>query len=141
MAAQLPHCQQLTTLDLGDNKLGPEGAKALAAQLRHCQQLTTLDLGGNELGEEGAQALAAQQQHCPQLTTQNLANNSLGDEGVAALLDSLKQPIPLETLSLHSTLCYRTPSPRCCRATSGSRLVNIPPTTTSAAVLLNLTVC
>ena len=44
VVAQLRHCQLLTTLELGDNSLGPEGAKALAAQLPHCQQLTTLDL-------------------------------------------------------------------------------------------------
>ena len=43
----------LTDLNLWDNKIGPEGAKALASALRVNGVLTTLNLRANYLGDEG----------------------------------------------------------------------------------------
>ena len=50
--------QNLTCLDLGENGITAEGARALAAW-QGLAKLAYLDLGGNPIGLEGAKALAA----------------------------------------------------------------------------------
>ncbi|NOT02643.1 MAG: hypothetical protein HOP29_18715 [Phycisphaerales bacterium] len=67
----------LTTLDLGNNNIGDEGAKALAT----LTGLTTLHLGDNNIGAEGAKALAT----LTGLTTLHLGDNNIGAEGAKAL--------------------------------------------------------
>ena len=52
------HVLSRSQLNLSNNRLGPDGAKALVPALVR-GSLTHLDLGGNELGSEGAKALAA----------------------------------------------------------------------------------
>ena len=47
---------KLTTLDLGYNKIGPEGAHAIANVLSEMPQLTTLVLGFNKIGPDGARS-------------------------------------------------------------------------------------
>merc|ERR1719326_2172809 len=44
--------------DIGGNRLGPEGVKALAPALQAMTGLKSLDLGTNGLGPEGVKALA-----------------------------------------------------------------------------------
>jgi len=44
-------------LDLSDNRIGDEGARALA-QSEHLASLTLLDLVGNRIGEGGRRALS-----------------------------------------------------------------------------------
>ncbi len=77
LAEQLGMLTQLTSLHLGGNQIGAEGAAALAA----LTQLTTLDLGYNQIGAGGAAALAT----LTQLTSLNLRGNQIGAEGAAAL--------------------------------------------------------
>ena len=48
-----------TTLDLGYNRVGPDGARALADALKENTTLTTLGLSRNGIGDDGAQALLA----------------------------------------------------------------------------------
>ncbi len=67
----------LTTLNVRYNNTGAEGAKALAANAT----LTTLDLGYNNIGAEGAKALAAN----TTLTTLFVGQNQIGAEGAKAL--------------------------------------------------------
>jgi internalin A len=77
LAERLAELTQLTSLDLGSNQIGAEGAASLAVLI----QLTSLDLGGNQIGAEGAAPLAA----LIQLTSLDLGGNQIGDEGAAAL--------------------------------------------------------
>lgn len=63
-------------LRLGDNRIGSDGAVALAAS-PHLAKLTTLDLGGNDIGSAGARALAASP-HLAKLTTLGLDRNRIG---------------------------------------------------------------
>jgi Ran GTPase-activating protein (RanGAP) involved in mRNA processing and transport len=49
MAAALEHNTTLTQLNLEDNQIGDEGAKALAAALEHNFSLTLLDLRSNPI--------------------------------------------------------------------------------------------
>ena len=47
----------LTNLNLIDNSIGGEGAKALVSALRVKGVLKALKIGGNDLGDEGAKAI------------------------------------------------------------------------------------
>ncbi|KAK3282617.1 hypothetical protein CYMTET_9653 [Cymbomonas tetramitiformis] len=64
LGAVLVFNTSLNTLDLGYNRIGPEGAKALAVALTPNAEgvfntsLNTLDLNNNDIGPEGAKALA-----------------------------------------------------------------------------------
>jgi hypothetical protein len=48
----------MTSLYLGSNQIGAEGAKELAAAVKHSATMTRLYLGGNQIGDEGAKDLA-----------------------------------------------------------------------------------
>ena len=58
------HCTQL---NISNNKIGDDGAKALATNLHHCTQLNILDLSNNKIGDDGAIELAVNVHHCTQL--------------------------------------------------------------------------
>src|SRR4051794_36788746 len=60
----------LTSLDLRDNQIGDDGARALAA----LTGLTSLDLSNNQIGADGARALAA----LTGLTSLDLSTNQVG---------------------------------------------------------------
>jgi hypothetical protein len=57
LSLRLPH-STLSFLDLGVNKLGPEGAEFLAEALKPNTALTVLDVKGNRLYDGGAKALS-----------------------------------------------------------------------------------
>jgi len=77
-ARALASLTNLTSLNLGDNGVGAEGARALAS----LTNLTSLDLWKNGIGDEGARALAA----LTNLTSLSLWENDIGDEGARALV-------------------------------------------------------
>ena len=64
--ANLHHCTQLTTLYLGYNKIGDDGAEAVAANIHHCTQLNLLGIAHNKIGDIGAKALDANSNHYTQ---------------------------------------------------------------------------
>ncbi len=70
----------LTSLYLGGNQIGAEGAKALAAVLEGNSSLTSLDLYGNEIGDEGAKALAVALEGNTSLTSLELNYYSINGE-------------------------------------------------------------
>ena len=45
-------------MDLGENRIGDEGARALVGALKINKMLTSLNLSGNIIGEEGARVIA-----------------------------------------------------------------------------------
>jgi uncharacterized protein (TIGR02996 family) len=83
-------CAQLSrlcSLDLSNNYLQSDGARALAAS-EHLAGLTTLDLSGNHVGDGGARALAA----APWLggvIDLRLGGNDVGPAGARALAEGL----------------------------------------------------
>ena len=89
-----------TTLDLSYNKIGVEGARALALNLANVKCLTTLDLSYNKIGDEGARALALNIANAKCLTTLNLSYTNVGDEGARALALNLANAKCLTTLDL-----------------------------------------
>jgi Ran GTPase-activating protein (RanGAP) involved in mRNA processing and transport len=70
----------LRTLNLGDNKIGDQGARALSKN-SSWSNLTTLNLNSNQIGVEGATALSKNSSFS-NLTTLNLGNNKIGVENL-----------------------------------------------------------
>ena len=50
--------QNLVKMDLGYNKIGDEGAEAIAEALKVNKSLATLVLWGNKIGDDGAKAIS-----------------------------------------------------------------------------------
>jgi Ran GTPase-activating protein (RanGAP) involved in mRNA processing and transport len=96
LVAHLP--ATLTTLDLADNFIGDEGARALAPHLP--ATLAKLNLDGTSIGDEGVKALAP---HIPvALTTLNLSGNNISVDGAKALAPYLPNSFTALDLSGNS---------------------------------------
>ena len=76
---------QITTLDLKFNRLDGAAVEELCSA--HWPHLQRLDLSSNRIGPDGASALAHQSAF-PQLKVLHLGMNRIQDEGLAALLHS-----------------------------------------------------
>ncbi|KAG9069808.1 hypothetical protein KI688_009133 [Linnemannia hyalina] len=100
LAEALKTNSTLATLHLWNNSIGSDGAKALAEALKTNSTLTTLDLGNNSIGSDGAKALAEALKTNSTLTTLGLGNNSIGSDGAKALAEALKTNSTLTTLDL-----------------------------------------
>ena len=98
----LPRFAALRTLDLSKNKIGLEGAKAIAEALMKSGTavVITLYLGLNNIGDEGAIAIAEALKVNAVLTTLNLGYNSIGVEGAKAIAEALKVNAVLTELRL-----------------------------------------
>ncbi|MBU4387060.1 hypothetical protein KJ644_01165 [Candidatus Dependentiae bacterium] len=91
IAEALPNCK-LTYLDIRSNKIGPSGAKSIAEALPNCK-LTYLDIGANNIDDAGAQAIAkALKNETCNLTYLDIRSNRIGSAGGQALADALKDP-------------------------------------------------
>jgi uncharacterized protein (TIGR02996 family) len=84
--ADSPHLARLRTLGLSVNHIGNEGARAIADS-PYLTQLTTLYLRHNNIRPAGARAIAASP-HFVNLIMLDLWDNGIGDEGLAALARS-----------------------------------------------------
>ena len=80
----------LTTLVLGGNDIGDEGAIAIAEALKVTAVVTTLFLNCNNITDEGAKAIAEALKVNAVVTTLALGGNSIGDEGAIAIAEALK---------------------------------------------------
>ena len=58
LSRSIAACNSLTALELEGADIGPVGAEALAQGLYHNRSVNELKLGWNRMGAEGAQALA-----------------------------------------------------------------------------------
>ncbi len=99
--AASPHLARLTKLDLSGNRIGNDGARALARS-PYLAALTTLDLSGNYISAAGAQFLAASP-HLASLTTLSLSGNHIMAAG-AQFLATSPHLARLKTLSLGGNL-------------------------------------
>jgi hypothetical protein len=91
VAYLIPATSVLTELRLGYNKIGDEGAKAIAEALKVNAVVTELWLGGNKIGDEGANAIAeALKSGTAVVATLFLGDNNIGVEGAKAIAEALK---------------------------------------------------
>ena len=91
----------ISVLILSHNKIGDDGARAIAHALRGCEVLSVLDLSGNCIGDEGARARAHALRGCEVLSVLDLSGNGIQDAGAAALSEALRC-CKLQRLSLAS---------------------------------------
>jgi Ran GTPase-activating protein (RanGAP) involved in mRNA processing and transport len=90
----------LTELDLYNNSIGNDGAKAIAEALKVNTVLTRLDLDTNSIGNDGTKAIAEALKVNTVLTTLSLQSNSIGNDGAKAIAEALKRNTVLTTLNL-----------------------------------------
>ena len=90
IASDMKFMAVVTTLDLGFNSIGNEGAKAIAEALKATAVLTTLRLNSNIIGDEGAIAIAEALKVNAVLTTLRMDANKIGAEGAKAIAEALK---------------------------------------------------
>ena len=89
----------ISVLILSRNKIGDDGARAIAHALRGCEVLSVLDLSGNGIQDAGTEALSEALRSC-KLQRLSLASNCIGDDGARAIADALRGCEVLSVLDL-----------------------------------------
>ena len=90
----------ISVLILSQNKIGDDGARAIAHALRGCEVLSVLDLSGNGIQDAGAEALSEALRSC-KLQRLSLSSNCMGPSGALAVAGVLKHVYKsLDTLDL-----------------------------------------
>eukprot|EP00300_Choanocystis_sp_HF-7_P028025 c33375_g1_i1.p1 GENE.c33375_g1_i1~~c33375_g1_i1.p1 ORF type:complete len:284 (-),score=89.70 c33375_g1_i1:5-808(-) len=87
----------LKVLNLGGNRIGDVGAKALGNALRTNTSLTYLELTRNNISTEGAKAIAQALHSNKSLNELGLGGNAIGDAGAAAFIEALNANETLKT--------------------------------------------
>ena len=92
----------LTELSIYGNHVGGEGVRAIceAIQSNKETKLTSLNFGDNEIGPVGANAVAAMVAVTGSLTKLLLAENELEEEGTKAICEALEQNTTLKELDI-----------------------------------------
>ena len=91
----------ISVLILSHNKIGDDGARAIARALRGCEVLSVLDLSGNGIQDAGTKALSQALKSCCKLQRLSLASNCMGPSGALAVAGVLKHVYKsLDTLDL-----------------------------------------
>ena len=88
MSGSLQWCC-ISVLILSHNKIGDDGARAIAHALRGCEVLSVLDLSGNGIQDAGTEALSDALRSC-KLQRLSLASNCIGPSGALAVAGVLK---------------------------------------------------
>ena len=89
----------ISVLILSHNRIGDDGARAIADALRGCDVLSVLDLSGNGIQDAGAEALS-EALRCCKLQRLSLASNCIGDDGARAIAHFLQGCEVLSVLDL-----------------------------------------
>ena len=103
----LPRFAALRTLDLSENKIGPEGASALGEALKVNTVVTTLILWGNKIGGEGnkiggegAKAIAEALKVNAVLTSLDVGHNNFTEQAVLGIVRVARQQDKITNLGL-----------------------------------------
>ena len=93
------HC--ISVLILSHNRIGDDGARAIARALLGCEVLSVLDLSCNGVQDAGTEALSEALKSCCKLQRLSLASNCMGPSGALAVAGVLKHVYKsLDTLDL-----------------------------------------
>jgi Ran GTPase-activating protein (RanGAP) involved in mRNA processing and transport len=92
LAPAIAVCASMTKIWVRNNQLGNEGATILCDALRESTvtKVQELDLAGNRIGPEGAKAVAAMAAVVASMTRLDVRGNYLGEGGKAALRKALE---------------------------------------------------
>ena len=88
------------------NRIGPDGAQAVAACVAAQPSLNTLDLAGNSLGDRGLESILNALQSTPNVQQLGLEANHIADSGAIALAMSLEGLPLLEHLNISSSIVH-----------------------------------
>lgn len=84
-------CQELVSLDLSNNRIGPDGAKSLELVFSQCKTLVNLNLSKNLIGANGAESIGKMIGQCQTLLYLNINSNKIGTNGIRSLSKVLKE--------------------------------------------------
>eukprot|EP00808_Paulinella_micropora_P023624 g11902.t1 len=90
----------LQTLDLYNNNIGPDGAKAIGKALELNQTLRELNLRYNKIGDDGANAIGEALKVNTTVQTLNIGYNNLGEKGAALIAEAIKVNKTLREINL-----------------------------------------
>jgi hypothetical protein len=90
----------VTTIALGGNGIGANGAVELAGALKLNTSVTAISIAGNEIGDEGASALADALKVNKTVLHVDLDINGISDEGAMALANALEVNTTLRDLNM-----------------------------------------
>jgi len=79
-----------TVVNLGDNGIGPAGAKTIAQALATNCTISNLTLSSNPIGDEGATYIAESLSTNTILEKLNLSGTGIGEEGAIALANAIQ---------------------------------------------------
>ena len=99
LASSLQYTTDLQCLELSLNQIQDEGTKELAAVLTHTS-MVTLTLADNQIQCEGASVLALALKHTPYLQTLDLSHNQIQCKGAKAIASALQHISGLSKLDL-----------------------------------------
>jgi hypothetical protein len=101
LAAVVANAGELRTLNLNQNKLDAEDARALANSLmKTTAMVTSVDLRANSIGDDGVKAIAEALKINAVVTKLLLFRNNFGDDGAKAIAEALKVNAVVTTLFL-----------------------------------------
>jgi Ran GTPase-activating protein (RanGAP) involved in mRNA processing and transport len=100
LVAVVANCSELTTLNLSQNKLDAEDARALAPALMKTTALENCSLLKNSIGDDGAKLIAEALKVNAVLTSLHLYRNSISAEGAIAIAEALKVNAVLKNCNL-----------------------------------------
>ena len=102
----LKHCKNLTTLNIGYNNIGFEGAVAIAKNIIlyfSCRDLQSFNLEGNNIGTSGAVAIINALEHCKSICELNISWNNIGPDCVNSIVNFVKSSNSLQSLVLEGS--------------------------------------
>ncbi len=104
----LQNLKKLNTLNLGGNYFGIEDSiETMVKSLKYCEELTDIDLSDNKINDTGAVALSKYMTQCKNLTCFNLSNNRVSTAGLSVLTYLFRHFTQLASLNLsHNTFGF-----------------------------------
>ena len=85
----------INSLNLPGNKIGDDGAKAIAEALKENTSVTNLDLSSNAISDEGAKAIAEALKENTTITSLDLDENQIGAAGAKDIVDFIRRNVEL----------------------------------------------
>ena len=102
IAASLKTSTTLTKILVGNNELGDKGATILCDALRESTVTKVQELGldSNKIGPQGAKAIAAFRAVSPSVTSIDISRNDIGADGAKAIAEGLKDNASVTEVNL-----------------------------------------